>query len=81
MNAESTTLGPDPTEELRLQRDEVEQLREALASRAVIDQANGILTGRFGNSADGAVALLTRVRQDHNHRDESHPKDPRGSAA
>jgi len=43
-----------------------EQLREAISSRAVIDQAKGILMGREGCGEDDAFDLLRRVCQDSN---------------
>lgn len=39
------------------------QLREALESRAVIDQAKGILMARDGVSADEAFSLLLKASQ------------------
>jgi len=47
-------------------RELVSQLNEAMASRAVIEQAKGILMGRHGCTADEAFALLARASQDHN---------------
>lgn len=68
MNAEKTSQASDSSEGLRHCCEEVVQLREALGSRAVIDQATGILMGRYSLSADRAFALLTRVSQDRNHK-------------
>ena len=42
------------------------QLRDALSSRAVIDQAKGILMARHGLDADAAFAQLTRISQRRN---------------
>lgn len=47
---------------------EVEQLREALTSRATIDQAKGILMGRGGVSAEQAFAELVRLSNESNVR-------------
>jgi GAF domain-containing protein len=43
-------------------------LQRALESRAVIDQAKGILMGRHGISADGAFDLLSRQSQTTNRK-------------
>ena len=43
-----------------------EHLRAALDSRAVIDQAKGILMERFKLSADQAFSALARVSMEHN---------------
>lgn len=47
---------------------EVEQLQEALTSRAVIDQAKGILMGRHRCSSDEAFARLRRLSNETNVR-------------
>jgi hypothetical protein len=47
-------------------RMENEQLREALDSRAVIEQAKGALVLRFGIPPERAFAVLRRWSQDHN---------------
>jgi GAF domain-containing protein len=45
-----------------------QQLNEALTSRAVIDQAKGILMAQAGVSADEAFALLTQTSQRENRK-------------
>lgn len=51
----------------RLSQEElIGQLQAALASRAVIDQAIGIVMGRRGCSADDAFAVLRRMSNDRN---------------
>ncbi|WP_189636209.1 ANTAR domain-containing protein [Arthrobacter sp. NamB2] len=47
---------------------EVEQLQEALTSRAVIDQAKGILTGRHRCGSDEAFARLRKMSNEANVR-------------
>jgi AmiR/NasT family two-component response regulator len=47
---------------------EREQLREALTSRATIDQAKGILMAEHHCSPDEAFALLVRLSNDTNVR-------------
>jgi ANTAR domain/PAS fold/GAF domain len=49
-----------------LLRQQEAQLRDALTSRAVIDQAKGILMARQGLDADGAFAELARLSQHAN---------------
>src|SRR4051795_2529613 len=46
--------------------DEVEQMRRALASRAVIEQAKGIAMERYGLRADVAWSWLVRTSQNRN---------------
>lgn len=41
-----------------------EQLQEAIASRAVTEQAKGVLMARTGFGADEAFAQLSRLSQD-----------------
>jgi ANTAR domain-containing protein len=55
-----------PAGELEALRHELEGLRAALASRATIDQARGILIARFHLSPEGAFELLVRWSQDRN---------------
>lgn len=45
-----------------------EQLQTAMASRAVIEQAKGILMGSRGCSAEDAFSVLVRVSQDTNRK-------------
>ncbi len=52
--------------ELESLRQELAGLRAALASRATIDQARGILVARYRTSPDGAFDLLVRWSQDRN---------------
>ena len=44
------------------------QLQTAMAGRAVIEQAKGIVMGRRRCSADEAFAILTRISQDSNRK-------------
>jgi AmiR/NasT family two-component response regulator len=44
----------------------VTNLRQALSSRAVIDQAKGILMARHGIDAEAAFALLSETSQREN---------------
>ena len=53
-------------DELATLRAEAAHLRAALTSRAVIDQAKGILMHRFHLDPPAAFALLKRLSQDHN---------------
>ncbi|MGH3318262.1 MAG: ANTAR domain-containing protein [Nocardioidaceae bacterium] len=53
----------DSTEILRMEN---EQLREALDSRAVIEQAKGALVLRYGIPPDRAFGVLRRWSQDRN---------------
>ena len=46
--------------------DELEQMRRALASRAVIEQAKGIAMERYGLSDDVAWSWLVRMSQNRN---------------
>jgi AmiR/NasT family two-component response regulator len=47
-------------------RERAEQLQRALGSRAVIDQAIGLLRGRNGGSAEEAFDELRRISQSEN---------------
>ncbi len=47
---------------------EVVQLREALDTRPVIDQAKGLLIGRHGCSADEAFQMLSAASQRENRK-------------
>ena len=44
------------------------QLQTAMASRAVIEQAKGVIMGRRRCSADEAFAILTKISQDTNRK-------------
>jgi len=57
------TAEVDATEMLRLEN---EQLREAMDSRAVIEQAKGALVLRYGIPPDRAFGVLRRWSQDRN---------------
>jgi hypothetical protein len=46
--------------------EEIEQMRQALASRAVIEQAKGIAMERYGLSSDVAWSWLVRTSQNRN---------------
>lgn len=50
-------------ERLHLLREEVEQLRQAIASRPVIDQARGILMAAYGCTSDEAWHILREASQ------------------
>jgi GAF domain-containing protein len=49
-------------------RDLADQMRQALESRAVIEQAKGVLMGRHGCTADDAFALLVQQSQRTNRK-------------
>jgi GAF domain-containing protein len=49
-------------------RDLAEQMREAMASRAVIEQAKGIIMTRERCSADDAFAYLVQLSQNSNRK-------------
>ena len=67
MSAAGTTQrGPALTPEIAALRLENSQLREAVANRAVIDQAKGALMWRFRLSEDAAFAVLRRWSQTSN---------------
>ncbi|NYD40923.1 ANTAR domain-containing protein [Nocardioides panaciterrulae] len=54
--------------DLEAMAEEIDQLREALTSRAVIDQAKGIVMARHGCDADEAFSRLVRMSNDSNVR-------------
>jgi hypothetical protein len=54
--------------DLEAMAEEIEQLREALSSRAVIDQAKGIVMARAGCSADDAFRRMVKMSNDSNVR-------------
>jgi hypothetical protein len=54
--------------DLEAMAEEIEQLREALSSRAVIDQAKGILMARAGCDAEDAFRRLVKMSNDSNVR-------------
>lgn len=58
--------GVEPSDELAALRHEVRQLREGLLSRAVIDQAKGMLMARYGISDDRGFEVLAGWSQKHN---------------
>ncbi len=49
-----------------LQRDQIHQLEQAIASRDVIGQAKGVLMSRYGVAPEAAFALLSTTSQQHN---------------
>ena len=55
-----------PDLELREARRQIETLQQALVSRAVIDQAKGVLMVRYGIEADDAFTRLSTVSQHSN---------------
>ena len=54
--------------DLEAMAEEIDQLREALTSRAAIDQAKGILMARYGVDADDAFRRLVKMSNDSNVR-------------
>jgi AmiR/NasT family two-component response regulator len=60
-------FGDAPTREVEL-RKEVEGLRASIASRAVIEQAKGIVIAATGCTADEAFALLVQQSQHENRK-------------
>ena len=54
--------------DLEAMAEEIDQLREALASRASIDQAKGILMARYAVDADEAFRRLVKMSNDSNVR-------------
>ncbi len=62
----SPSRGDSPWEEIAELRAEITQLQGALLTRAVIDQAKGLLMGVHGCDSEDAFAVLSRVSQHHN---------------
>ncbi|MGV9499748.1 ANTAR domain-containing response regulator [Streptomyces sp. NPDC003642] len=69
-SAEATPAGPaapavalERAERLHVLQEEVDQLRQAIASRPVIDQARGILMATHGCSSDQAWHILRETSQ------------------
>ena len=54
--------------DLEAMAEEIDQLREALSSRATIDQAKGIVMARHGVDADEAFQRLVKMSNDSNVR-------------
>ncbi|MEU0069891.1 ANTAR domain-containing protein [Streptomyces sp. NPDC006332] len=59
----SSAVALERAEQLRLLEEEVEQLRQAIASRPVIDQARGILMATQGCTSDEAWTILRQTSQ------------------
>jgi two-component system, response regulator / RNA-binding antiterminator len=59
----SSAVALERAEQLRLLREEVEQLRRAIASRPVIDQARGILMATHACTSDEAWTILREASQ------------------
>ncbi|MEU6138842.1 ANTAR domain-containing protein [Streptomyces sp. NPDC047081] len=59
----ASVVSLERAEQLRLLRTEVEQLRRAIASRPVIDQARGILMATHACSSDEAWNILRQASQ------------------
>lgn len=62
----SEAHGDSAEQMLAAMRSEVMQMRQALHSRATIEQAKGIVMERYGLSADHAWNYLVRTSQQHN---------------
>ena len=58
--------GPEVEQELEALRHEITGLRAALLSRATIDQARGVLVGRYRISPEQAFNVLVRWSQHRN---------------
>ncbi|MFJ5560300.1 ANTAR domain-containing protein [Streptomyces sp. NPDC093250] len=58
-----TAVAREREERLLLLQEEVEQLRQAIASRPVIDQARGILMATYGCTSDEAWHILREASQ------------------
>ncbi len=59
----SSAVALERAEQLRLLQEEVEQLRQAISSRPVIDQARGILMATQSCSSDEAWTILREASQ------------------
>ncbi|MFI8091756.1 ANTAR domain-containing protein [Streptomyces sp. NPDC086080] len=59
----ASAVAREREERLRLLQEEVEQLRQAIASRPVIDQARGILMATYGCTSDEAWHILREASQ------------------
>jgi AmiR/NasT family two-component response regulator len=61
----ATFIPPEPGRHTSLDecQEEVDDLRKALATRPVIDQAKGVLMGRHGCTPDEAFEMLTDASQ------------------
>lgn len=60
------SAGQDESDELAAVREEIANLRAAMATRGVIEQAKGVLMWRYQIPAETAFALLRRWSQDSN---------------
>lgn len=63
MSSVASAVALERQERLHLLQEEVEQLRQAIASRPVIDQARGILMATYGCSSDDAWHILRDASQ------------------
>ncbi|MEU0285120.1 ANTAR domain-containing protein [Streptomyces sp. NPDC006147] len=63
MSSVASAVALEREERLHLLQEEVEQLRQAIASRPVIDQARGILMATYGCSSDDAWHILRDASQ------------------
>ncbi|MBZ9643041.1 ANTAR domain-containing protein [Streptomyces sp. PSKA30] len=61
-----TRVPPDATDQVQALQDEVAQLKEALASRAVVDQAIGMMVALGRVTPDQGWAVLKQVSQHTN---------------
>ncbi|TQL22649.1 ANTAR domain-containing response regulator [Streptomyces sp. SLBN-134] len=59
----SSAVALEREERLHLLREEVEQLRQAIATRPVIDQARGVLMATYGCTSDEAWHILREASQ------------------
>ncbi|MEV0633884.1 ANTAR domain-containing protein [Streptomyces sp. NPDC050619] len=62
-SAASSAVAVERAEQLQLLREEVDQLRQAIASRPVIDQARGILMATQACTSDEAWTILRQASQ------------------